>query len=574
MRKLFTLLAALILSLSIWAQSPQKMSYQAIIRDTDNALVTSNSIGMRISILQGTTPVYVETQTSTTNINGLVTLEIGGGAVVLGEFSIIDWSAGPYFIKTETDPTGGTDYTITGTSQLLSVPYALHATTAEDITGGITETDPVFVASPASGITSSYITNWNTAYSWGNHANAGYLTSFTETDPIFGTSVASGITEADTANWSSKQDPLVAGTGINITANTISATGIMPDGTSPGEMLYWNGNEWVAVDPGTNGQTLSFCNNVPVWGGCIPLLTTTSISDITANTATSGGNIANDRGFPVTARGVCWSTSSNPTTANNFTSDGNGTGTFVSNLTGLIENTLFYVRAYATNSAGTGYGNEISFSIKLPCPGAPTVLYEDQTYNTVMIGTQCWFKENLNVGTRINGTQEQGATNGIKEKYCYDNLESNCDIYGGLYQWNEMMQGSLTPGVQGICPTGWHIPTSVDWTTLASILGGYGEHRGKMKTTGTIENGTGLWYSPNTGATNESGFTAFPGGLRIMQSGLFDGLGYDGTWWSSSEAGPLFVACTGLQNYYEVPYGILGECFRSEGFSVRCLRDF
>ncbi len=129
MRKLFTLLAALLLTATIWAQSPQRMSYQAVIRDAVNVLVTNHAIGMKISILQTTstgTAVYVETQTATTDVNGLVSLEIGGGTPVTGTFAVIDWSAGPYFIKTETDPAGGTAYSITGTSQLLSVPYALY----------------------------------------------------------------------------------------------------------------------------------------------------------------------------------------------------------------------------------------------------------------------------------------------------------------------------------------------------------------------------------------------------------------------------------------------------------------
>ncbi|MDY2585961.1 hypothetical protein [Winogradskyella aquimaris] len=132
MNKFFTILAALILTATTFAQAPEKMSYQAVVRDSGNALVTDQTVGMQISVLQTTatgTAVYVETQTPTTNTNGLVSLEIGMGAVVSGDFSAIDWSAGPYFIKTETDPTGGTNYTITGTSELLSVPYALHAKT-------------------------------------------------------------------------------------------------------------------------------------------------------------------------------------------------------------------------------------------------------------------------------------------------------------------------------------------------------------------------------------------------------------------------------------------------------------
>ncbi len=146
------------------AQAPQKMSYQAVIRDGANALVQSQSVGMQVSILQGSaigTAVYVETHSAATNTNGLVSIEIGGGTLVSGSFSTINWVNGPFFIKTETDPAGGTNYTITGTSQLLSVPYALHAKTAETLNGTITENDPLFGASIAAGITAADTAQWN-----------------------------------------------------------------------------------------------------------------------------------------------------------------------------------------------------------------------------------------------------------------------------------------------------------------------------------------------------------------------------------------------------------------------------
>ena len=165
MKKLFTILAAVLLTVSVFAQSPEKMSYQAVVRDVGDVLVTNTTVGMQISILQTSptgTAVYVETQTPTTNTNGLLSIEIGTGTIVSGDFTTIDWSAGPYFIMTETDPAGGTAYSITGTSQLLSVPYALHSKTADGITGGITETDPIFGASIANGITALDTANWNT----------------------------------------------------------------------------------------------------------------------------------------------------------------------------------------------------------------------------------------------------------------------------------------------------------------------------------------------------------------------------------------------------------------------------
>jgi hypothetical protein len=231
MKKLFTLLMGLIFTANSFSQTPEKMSYQAVIRNSSDQLIANHTVGMRISILQGSAtgiPVYVETQTPVSNANGLVTLEIGGGTIVSGTFAGIDWSNGTYFIKTETDPTGGTNYTITGVSQILSVPYAFYAKTAKtadyndltnkpvlfdgtwlSLTGkpttlvGYGIQDGMSTSHVANGITSSMITNWNAAYGWGNHATAGYvtttgvqiLTNKTLTSPVINS--PTGIVKAD-----------------------------------------------------------------------------------------------------------------------------------------------------------------------------------------------------------------------------------------------------------------------------------------------------------------------------------------------------------------------------------------
>jgi uncharacterized protein (TIGR02145 family) len=207
------------------------------------------------------------------------------------------------------------------------------------------------------------------------------------------------------------------------------------------------------------------------------------------------------------------------------------------------------------------------------CGGTLYDARDGQSYATVLIGTQCWMAENLNVGLRINSTATgyQQANNGTIEKYCFSNNEANCDIYGGLYEWPEAMQYVTTEGAQGICPYGWHTPTDGEWTTLSGFLGGGSVAGGKMKSTGTIEEGTGLWHTPNTGATNESGFTGLPGGYRSYDAGSFSSLSIYGIFWSSSQYNTSDV-WSRILCYYDAnvlrSYGS-----KEHGYSVRCLKD-
>jgi uncharacterized protein (TIGR02145 family) len=190
-------------------------------------------------------------------------------------------------------------------------------------------------------------------------------------------------------------------------------------------------------------------------------------------------------------------------------------------------------------------------------------------YPIVMVGAQTWMAKNLKVGSRIDGPQNQ-TDNGIIEKYCYSDTDPNCNIYGGLYQWNELMQYVSTEGTRGICPVGWHLPTDGEWTILADFLGGLNVAGGKLKETGTLEAGTGLWWSPNTGAVNSSGFTALPGGYRNY-AGVFLNLYGLGSFWSSSLASSSSIWARDLNRnngivtrYYNVS---------SDGFSARCISN-
>ena len=199
-----------------------------------------------------------------------------------------------------------------------------------------------------------------------------------------------------------------------------------------------------------------------------------------------------------------------------------------------------------------------------------------KVYKTVQIGTQCWMAQNLNVGIRINGIVDH-SDNDILEKYCYGDAESNCGLYGGLYQWDEMMQYVTTKGTKGICPDGWHIPSDSDWCTLATFLASEtidcaslyyynNDAGGQMKETTT-------WRAPNSGASNSSGFTGLPGGYRTMTDpSSFSALSENGLWWSSTQ-----YETAGYSRHWGLYYDDDGVAhfasMKSDGLSVRCIRD-
>ena len=304
-----------------------------------------------------------------------------------------------------------------------------------------------------------------------------------------------------------------------------------------------------------------------------PTVSTLPVSNIEINSATSGGLINSQGGTAVTMRGVCWSIYSNPDLNDAHTENGSGTGGFVSELSALEANTQYFVRAYATNSAGTNYGGTQVFTT-LDDGACPLTMTDDEgnVYNTVLIGDQCWMKENLNIGTRISGLDEM-TDNSTIEKYCYDNNEANCDTYGGLYQWNEMMQYATNEGSRGICPEGWHLPTDDEWKTMEMTLGmsqseadsdGWrGSDQGEqMKSTnGWTNNGNG---------TNSSGFTALPGGRRST-NGSFYYLAIYGYWGSSSES---LGTCAWLRHLsYDGGQVSRDNYVKTRGRSVRCLKD-
>jgi uncharacterized protein (TIGR02145 family) len=308
----------------------------------------------------------------------------------------------------------------------------------------------------------------------------------------------------------------------------------------------------------------------------LPDVSTVPVTNVLYETAISGGIIADDGGAPVVVRGVCWGTNPDPTIGDYRTMDGGGTGLFSSSVTGLAFGTKYYIRAYGANSAGTAYGNEFSFTTKLSgITFNPALTYGTVTdidgisYKTIQIGPQVWMAENLrttkfNDGTPIPLiTDNTQWTNSLTPGYCwFDNdQEVYGNIYGAYYNWFAVSTGKL-------CPAGWHIPADNEFQLLADNLGGNDVAGSKLK-----EAGTNNWATSNSDATNSSGFTALPAGMRGSQDGTFDGQGSYGGWWSSTETNtsPLGAAWS-RWIHSDTTVVTRGEIFKIDGFSVRCIK--
>jgi uncharacterized protein (TIGR02145 family) len=296
----------------------------------------------------------------------------------------------------------------------------------------------------------------------------------------------------------------------------------------------------------------------------VPILTTAAVSDITPTSARCGGTITSDGGAAVFHRGVCWSTNPLPVYFHDQTYDSTGTGSFTSLISGLTPATHYYFRAYAMNDAGLGYGDTVSFTT---LSAANTVTDIDgNVYQTVTIGSQVWMAENLKVTRYRNGDSIPNVTDSISWSvlstgaYCnYGNDINNVAVYGRLYNWY------AGDDSRNIAPEGWHVPTDAEWDTLVNYLGGFSFAGEKMK-----EMGTNHWDGLNTGATNESGFSALPGGCRDYY-GYYVYVGYYANFWSSTEDGSLSAWNRYL--FYIYPGAYRGSSSMRIGFSVRCVKD-
>ncbi len=555
MKKLFTILTAVLLTANVFAQTPEKMSYQAVVRNSENNLVTNTQVGMQISILQGTaegSAVYVETQTPTTNANGLISIEIGSGTVVNGDFATIDWGNDNYFIKTETDPTGGSNYTITGVSQLLSVPYALHAKTAETVSNfNITGNESAF-------------DNWDKDASDDFDGDYNSLTN-TPSIPTVPTNVSAfandaGYVTENTQLTETQVDAMVANNGY-LTSETQNLSQVLTQSNDAGAVQIKNiaapTDDKDAVNKSYVDQMMQIMENNGL-----------TVVDFTVNhtSSTVGADVTFTDNSAINPTEWLWdfgdgssSTEQNPD--HTYTAE----GTYTVSLT-------------ASNGVLSATKTKTDYIMVTNSPfGSFTDSRDNTVYQTVTIGNQVWMAENLKYLPSVVGSGTGSETAPYYYVYAYDGTDvnaakatANYQTYGVLYNWSAAMNGAGSSaanpsGVRGVCPDGWHLPSDAEWTELEDYISDDG-HNG---TEGTALKSTSGWNSNGNG-TDNYGFTALPCGSR-SDDGSFNGVGSNGNWWSATEYNSSRAYYCGLFYYFSDVYRY--NSGKSAGFSVRCVKD-
>lgn len=393
------------------------------------------------------------------------------------------------------------------------------------------------------------------------------VSSITQTNASFGGNVTSDGGSPVTARgvcWNTSGGPTVSlstkttnGSGTGSFSSSITG---LTAGTIYKVRAYATNANGTAY-----GEEVTFTTLAAV---SVPVVSSnSSVSSITQTSAGFGGSVTSDGGSPVTERGVCWNTTGSPTVGlSTKTTDGSGIGSFNSSITGLTAGTTYKVRAYATNANGTAYGAEVTFTTAtLFTPGGGVTDKDGNTYQTIIIGTQEWMKENLKVSKYRDGSEIATGLNNFDWSTTtegafaiYEDLASNNTTFGKLYNWYALVD------TRGLCPTGWHVPSDAEWTTLENYLGGVSVAGGKMKAVSS------LWASPNAGATNECGFSGLPAGIRTT-SGSYSALGNQCNFWSTTEAtsGDAWSRKLTAENGYSYKYSY----FRQPGFSVRCIKN-
>ena len=627
-KKSMLLLVALFIftSVNLKAQSPQKINFQSIVRNTSGVIVSNKSVRFKITIVSDSitgTPVYSETHLKTTDAIGLVSLQIGTGTVSSGVFSSIDWGNAVHFIKLDADFSGGNTYVNLGTQELMSVPYAMYAaktdTASLNLTNRFAEKAPVnnpTFTGTVSGIDKTMV-------GLGSVDNTTDVdkpvSSATQTaldlkaplaSPTF-TGTVSGIDKTmvglgSVDNTSDANKPVSTATQAELATkvNILDTMSMLsnylrkadfPSGSNVGEFMYWDGSKWVSLSPGTTGQSIIMTSSGPSWGCIITntagtpssnptLSVNTPLTDITIATTGATG-IGTATGLPdgLTAT---WS-------ANVITISGTPTNTGTFNYTIPL-------------TGGCGTASATGTITVSACPTA-TITYNSYTYKTVGIGNQCWMAENLRTRLYNDGSTEirfdnsggsggttgqtwagAGRNYGAYTIYANDSTAtpSNLTSYGYLYNWYAVagiITDGGTPATKNICPSGWHVPTDAEWTILIDTLGGDGIAGGVAKAGPKMKSkGTTYWTSESAGTDNSSGFSALPGGFRndtdfdentgMLIRGNFILIRDFAFFWSATESDNNSAVDRKLHAGDGFVYKTNGFS-KSNGASVRCLKD-
>jgi uncharacterized protein (TIGR02145 family) len=478
----FSLMMVIVLTIS--AQTPQSFKYQSIIRDNNGNPVMNEDVSFKVCIMQGTpvsTPVYCETHSYNTGNFGMVNLEIGKGLVQLGNFNEIHWAEDEFYFQLEYDLAGGNNFQIAGTSQILSVPYAIHSASSQQAA----------------------------------LSHAIYALSSEERDNFPNPQPGMIILNTDT-------DCLNSYTGIK----WIETCGdCVP---SPSQAIA--GDDLMLFGQMINPFSVVLSANSPVSGD----------------------------GFwtVLSGEGGSFTDAANPGT----------------NFNGIIGND-YILKWTISNICGSNEDQLIirTFQQIDGCSAIFTDTRDGQSYQTIQIGNQCWMAQNLNIGSIVTGNQ---FDNGIIEKRCYDDNPSNCNTYGGLYQWNEMMQYTTVFNKQGICPEGWEIPDDMDWIGLEGTVDSqYNIEAGVWLMTGFRGSDAGKVlkssndWNNNGNGTNAFGFNALPGGAIINNISINLNIGT--LFWSALD-NVLFAMSRGLK---DTEVGVNRESLNKDFFlSVRCIK--
>ncbi len=389
------------------------------------------------------------------------------------------------------------------------------------------------------------------------------VSSFTRTSAVTGGNVTNSGGASVTARgvcWSTTTGPVATGSHTTDGSGTGPFTSTI-SGLNPNTTYYYR-----AYATNSAGTAYGVENHFTTSPVTLPDVSTSPVTPVGVTTATAGGNVTNDNGGQVTERGICYNTTGNPTTSDTKIPNGTGTGTFSVNITGLTSGTVYYVKAYAINSAGTSYGSQVQFSTSVSD-------LSGNTYATLLIGTQLWMRTDLKTAKyndntdipNVTGNTEWAALTTPAYSW-FDNVPST--VLGMLYNWYAVETGKL-------CPSGWHVPSDNEFKTLERFLGMSAAEADGAGWRGTNQ-GTQLkaatTWNPNTG-TNTSGFAALGGGYRYGALGTFADFAVVTYWWSST----LHWDDTTKALYRRLD-SVEGRVFR-EGVSraggkyVRCLKN-